>query len=71
MGGISSCIDFLGADSKSENPDVALLALGRGAIVRRIAIGSHQQTEQLMRFVDEKKLIPPVEKVFNFDPAFD
>jgi NADPH:quinone reductase-like Zn-dependent oxidoreductase len=68
MGGIIACIGFLGAGSKPEIPDVALLALGKGAVVRGIVIGSREQTEQLMTLVDQKKLIPPVQKVFNFDP---
>ena len=67
MGGIVACIGFLGAGEKPQSPDVALLALGKGAIVRGIVIGSREQTEQLMNLVDQKKLIPPVHKVFNFD----
>jgi NADPH:quinone reductase-like Zn-dependent oxidoreductase len=69
MGGIVACIGFLGAGEKPQSPDVALLALGKGCIVRGIVIGSREQTEQLMNLVDQKKLIPPVHKVFNFDPA--
>ncbi|CAF3045345.1 unnamed protein product, partial [Rotaria sp. Silwood2] len=69
MGGIIACIGFLGAALKPENPDVALLALGKSCIVRGIIIGSREQTEQLMNLVDQKKLEPPVHKVFNFDPT--
>ncbi|CAF3389543.1 unnamed protein product [Rotaria sp. Silwood2] len=58
-----------GAALKPENPDVALLALGKSCIVRGIIIGSREQTEQLMNLVDQKKLEPPVHKVFNFDPT--
>jgi D-arabinose 1-dehydrogenase-like Zn-dependent alcohol dehydrogenase len=69
MGGIVSCIGFLGAGEKPQNPDVAFLALKKGCIIRGIVIGSREQTEQLMNLVDQKKLQPPVYKTFNFDPA--
>ena len=60
---------FWGANEKVENPDVTLLALKKGCIVRGIIVGSREQTEQLMVLVDQKKLIPPVTKIFGFDPA--
>lgn len=60
-------VDYTSAGLKPENPDVALLALGKGAVVRGIVIGSREQTEQLMRFVDQKKLIPPVQMIFSFN----
>ena len=69
MGGIIACIGFLGAEQKLDSPDVALLALQKGCIVRGVIVGSREQTEQLMCLVDQKKLEPPVNKVFGFDPA--
>lgn len=69
IGGIVACIGFLGADpdKKIENPGVTLLTIKKGCIVRGIQVGSREQTEQLMTFVDQRKLEPPVSKVFGFD----
>jgi len=67
LGGLIALIGFLGAGKKVENPDVTLLTLKKGCIVRGILIGSREQTEQLMNLIDQRKIKPPVSKVFNFD----
>ncbi|TIC69036.1 hypothetical protein E3Q02_01064 [Wallemia mellicola] len=66
MGGIISVIGFLSLAKQDDMPDVALLALSKGCIVRGITVGSKQLTEQLVNFVSKKDLHPPVEKVFEF-----
>lgn len=47
-------------------PDVAALALSKGAVVRGIMVGSKQQLEDVTRFVTAENLNVPVEKVFGF-----
>lgn len=66
MGGIISVIGFLSLAKQDDMPDVALLALSKGCIVRGITVGSKQLTEQLVNFISKKELHPPVEKVFEF-----
>ncbi|KAJ5353209.1 hypothetical protein N7452_002183 [Penicillium brevicompactum] len=65
-GGVISVIGFLAGIPQEEMPDVSLLALGKGAIVRGIMVGSKQQLEEAVRFVGEKNLGLPVEKTFKF-----
>lgn len=65
-GGIISCIGILSLASQDEMPDVALLALGKGAVVRGIMIGSKEMLEDVVRFIGNRNLQIPVEKVFKF-----
>lgn len=48
-------------------PDVAGLALSKGAIVRGIMIGSKQLLEEAVRFIGNRDLDVPVEKTFGFN----
>ena len=66
MGGNISVIGFLSQAEQSEMPDVAALALAKGAVVRGITAGSTQQLEEVARFVARKGLRMPVEKEFGF-----
>ncbi|KAH7010313.1 hypothetical protein EDB80DRAFT_839584 [Ilyonectria destructans] len=65
-GGNISVIGFLAACAQDEMPDVAALALSKGAVVRGIMVGSKQQLEDVTRFVAAKGLKLPVEKEFGF-----
>ncbi|KAH8664772.1 chaperonin 10-like protein [Ilyonectria robusta] len=65
-GGNISVIGFLAACAQDEMPDVAALALSKGAVVRGIMVGSKQQLEDVTRFVVAKGLKLPVEKEFGF-----
>lgn len=65
-GGVISCIGFLGVADQSNMPDVALLALGKGCVVRGINIGPKSMLEDLVRFVDNAKLRMPIEHEFDF-----
>ncbi|KAF5113299.1 hypothetical protein DV495_003494 [Geotrichum candidum] len=65
-GGIISVIGFLSPCPQDKMPDVAALALSKGAVVRGIMVGSKQQLEDVTRFVTTKNLDLPVEKVFGF-----
>ncbi|KAH6663713.1 putative zinc-type alcohol dehydrogenase-like protein [Halenospora varia] len=66
MGGSISIIGFLSQAKQDDMPDVAMLALGKGCIIRGINVGSKQLLEELVRFVAAKEIRPPVEKVFGF-----
>lgn len=66
MGGIISVIGFLAQIPQSEMPDVALLALGKGAVVRGITVGNTQMLEEVVRFVGARRLDVPVEKTLGF-----
>lgn len=65
-GGNIAVIGFLASCPQENMPDVAALALSKGAVVRGIMVGSKQQLEDVTRFVTEKNLKVPVEKVFGF-----
>lgn len=65
-GGTIAIIGFLASCPQDQMPDVAALALSKGAIVRGIMIGSKEHLECVVRFVVSKGLSMPVEKVFNF-----
>lgn len=66
-GGIISVVGFLSSAKQDDMPDVAFLTLLKGCIVRGITVGSKQLAEQMVKFVCEKGLHPPVEKVFEFN----
>lgn len=64
MGGNVSVIGFL--SQAKEMPDVAGMALAKGAVVRGITVGSTQQLQEVARYVGQKGLRMPVEKEFKF-----
>jgi NADPH:quinone reductase-like Zn-dependent oxidoreductase len=66
MGGNISVIGFLSQAKQEDMPDVAGLALSKGCVVRGINIGSRQMLEELVQFVVNRELYPPVEKTFGF-----
>ncbi|GKZ32398.1 hypothetical protein AbraIFM66950_001764 [Aspergillus brasiliensis] len=65
-GGNISVIGFLAQASQDQMPDVAALALGKGAVVRGIMTGSKQLLEEAVRFIGNRDLPVPVEKTFKF-----
>ncbi|KAI2837245.1 hypothetical protein CBS11852_7566 [Aspergillus niger] len=65
-GGSIAVIGFLAQASQEEMPDVAALALGKGAVVRGIMTGSKQLLEEAVRFIGNRDLPVPVEKTFKF-----
>lgn len=64
-GGSVAVIGFLASCPQDEMPDVAALALAKGAVVRGIMVGSKQHLEEVARFVVAKELAVPVEKEFG------
>ncbi|KAJ6438184.1 Zinc-type alcohol dehydrogenase-like protein [Purpureocillium lavendulum] len=65
-GGVINVIGFLSQASQEDMPDVAGLALSKGAVVRGITVGSKQLLEEAVRFVGQRQLRLPVEKEFPF-----
>ncbi|KAG2184177.1 hypothetical protein INT44_009192 [Umbelopsis vinacea] len=66
-GGNISVIGFLGGSPRPEDrPDVAALALGKGAVVRGIMVGNKQQLEEMVRFAVVNDLHMAVDTVFPF-----
>ena len=65
-GGIISIIGFLQPAKQADMPDVATLALGGTVVLRGIAVGSTQLTEELVQFIGERDLKMPVNKTFGF-----
>ncbi|KAI9148268.1 NAD(P)-binding protein [Paramyrothecium foliicola] len=65
-GGQIGVIGFLASCPQEKMPDVAGLALSKGAVVRGIMVGSKQQLEDVTRFVTSRNLPVPVEKEFGF-----
>lgn len=66
FGGIISVIGFLSKATQLQMPDVALLVLSKGCVVRGINVGSKQLMEDLVLFIANKKIKMPVEKLFTF-----
>lgn len=64
-GGSVAVIGFLAACPQDRMPDVAALALSKGAVVRGIMVGSKQHLEEVTRFVVARGLAVPVEKEFG------
>lgn len=65
-GGIINVIGFLSQASQEDMPDVASLALSKGAVVRGIMVGSKQLLEEAVTFISKQGLRLPVEKEFPF-----
>ncbi|KAL4931509.1 zinc-dependent alcohol dehydrogenase family protein [Aspergillus undulatus] len=66
-GGVISMIEFLSSAPQEEMPDVAGLALSKGAIVRGIMVATKQLLEEAVRFIGARDLQVPAEKTFRFD----
>ncbi|KAK2611615.1 hypothetical protein N8I77_004946 [Diaporthe amygdali] len=64
-GGSIAVIGFLSSCPQDQMPDVAALALSKGAVVRGIIVGSKQHLEEVTRYVLARGLSVPVEKEFG------
>ncbi|CAH0019796.1 unnamed protein product [Clonostachys rhizophaga] len=65
-GGSIAVIGFLATCPQDRMPDVAALALAKGALIRGIMIRSKEHLENVTRFFVSKNLTFPVEKEFGF-----
>ncbi|KAL5356713.1 hypothetical protein BJX96DRAFT_187419 [Aspergillus floccosus] len=72
MHGIIHCIghitnpDPLGAGKELRGPDAAFLALDRLCILRGVVVGSREQLQDMLEFVEARSLRPVIDRVFNF-----
>ncbi|KAI0029361.1 NAD-P-binding protein [Vararia minispora EC-137] len=66
-GGTIANVGFLGKAEPSKAVNTPRLALVSGSQMRGILLGSKQQFEELLNFVDVHKIRPHVHKVFEFD----
>lgn len=66
-GGTISLIGFLTTVSQEKMPDVAMLTLVKGCVVRGVMGGSKQQLEEVVRFMGSRELLMPVDKIFGFN----
>jgi len=71
MGGTIAVIGFLSIAKQADMPDVAMLALGKGALVRGITVGPKSMLEDLVQFVTSRGLRPAIDKVFKFDDPLE
>ncbi|KAI9285947.1 putative zinc-type alcohol dehydrogenase-like protein [Umbelopsis sp. AD052] len=65
-GGNISVIGFLAKCPPDQRPDMAALALGKGAVVRGIMVGNRQQLEEMVKFTVVNNIHMPVDKEFPF-----
>lgn len=65
-GGTISVIGYLGGTEPDKLPDVTMLALIKGSIVRGVMGGSKQQLEEVVRFMANRGVVVPVVKTFRF-----
>jgi NADPH:quinone reductase-like Zn-dependent oxidoreductase len=65
-GGIIAVIGFLSHSSQAHMPDVAMMTLAKGCIVRGILLGPKQFLDNLVNFVINKHIELPVERIFGF-----
>jgi NADPH:quinone reductase-like Zn-dependent oxidoreductase len=66
-GGVISLIGFLSFAPEDKIPNVAMLAIAKGCIIRGIQGGSKQQLEEAVKLVGNRDLHIPVDKVFGFN----
>lgn len=67
LSGHLGLIGFLGGDVKDPLPDVNGLVLSRAAVLRGVLIGSRQQFEDMVQFIEVTSLKPVIDKTFPFD----
>ncbi|OQV10845.1 Alcohol dehydrogenase GroES-like domain-containing protein [Cladophialophora immunda] len=67
MGGTISLVGFLKGIPQDQVPDVTLLAICKGVLLRGILAGSKQQLEEAVQFVGSRNLTVPLDKTFAFN----
>ncbi|GMF66673.1 unnamed protein product [Phytophthora fragariaefolia] len=67
QGGHIGNIGFLSSAKQEDMPDVAMLALNKGCIIRGVQIGSKQLAEEFVRVVVSQNIQPHTYKTFEFD----
>jgi NADPH:quinone reductase-like Zn-dependent oxidoreductase len=65
-GGVISVIGFLSFTSQDNIPNVTMLSVVHGCVVRGIQGGSKQQLEEAVKLMGSRELLMPVTKTFGF-----
>ncbi|KAI2601908.1 hypothetical protein GGR54DRAFT_578061 [Hypoxylon sp. NC1633] len=66
-GGSISLIGFLAPLTQDQMPDVTLLVMLKGCVVRGILGGSKQQIEEVVKYMGNRNVKIPVDKTFDFN----
>lgn len=71
FGGLIDCIGYLSGkeDAEGDRTNTNVLALMRNVTLKGILNGPKDRFEEMLRFYDEKKIRPVVDKVFAFGEA--
>lgn len=71
FGGLISCIGYLSGkqDEAGDRTNTNLLCLKRNVTLKGILNGPRDELERMLKFYDEKKIRPVVDRVFQFEEA--
>lgn len=71
FGGLISCIGYLSGkqDEAGDRTNTNLLCLKRNVTLKGILNGPRDELERMLRFYEEKKIRPVVDRVFEFEEA--
>lgn len=71
FGGLISCIGYLSGkqDDAGDRTNTNLLCLKRNVTLKGILNGPRSELESMLKFYDEKKIKPVVDRVWKFDEA--
>lgn len=71
FGGLISCIGYLSGkqDEAGDRTNTNLLCLKRNITLKGIMNGPRNELERMLKFYDEKKIRPVVDRVFKFEEA--
>jgi NADPH:quinone reductase-like Zn-dependent oxidoreductase len=71
FGGLINCIGYLSGkeDAVGDRTNTNVLALKRNVTLKGLLNGPRERLEEMLRFYDEKKIHPVVDKVFGFEGA--
>jgi len=71
FGGLISCIGYLSGkqDNADDRTNTNLLCLKRNVTLKGIINGPRDELERMLKFYDEKKIRPVIDRVFPFDEA--
>jgi NADPH:quinone reductase-like Zn-dependent oxidoreductase len=73
FGGLIACIGYLSGkqDDAGDRTNTNLLALKRNVTLKGIVNGPRDELERMLKFYDEKKIKPVIDKVFKFEEGQD
>lgn len=73
FGGLIACIGYLSGkqDEAGDRTNTNLLCLKRNVTLKGIVNGPRDELERMLKFYEEKRIQPVVDRVFKFDEAKD